>query len=206
MLKIWGRKNSINVQKVMWTVGELGLKHERIDAGGTFGINKDPDYLAMNPNGLVPTIQDGGLTLWESNACVRYLAAKYGAGTLWPTDPAQRAQGDKWMDWQLTTVLPAMTPVFWGLIRTPPEQRDKAAIEAGRQKCIEAFRIFDAHMAGREHAAGAALTIGDISMGCMVYRWYALPIERPKMPNLEAYYERLKQRPAFREHVMIPLT
>lgn len=201
MLKIWGRRNSINVQKVMWTVGELGLAHERIDAGGAFGRNKEPDYLAMNPNGLVPTVQDGALTLWESNAIVRYLGARYGAGTLSPADPGQRALSDRWMDWILGTFNPALFPVFWGLIRTPADQRDAKAIEAGRQRCVELLAIPEAQLARTPYIAGDALTIGDIAIGCFVNRWYALPIERPPTPKLEAYLARLKQRPAFAEHV-----
>jgi glutathione S-transferase len=207
MLKVWGRKNSINVQKVMWTVGELGLKHERIDAGGAFGRNKEPDFLRMNPNGLVPVLQDGDLTLWESNVIVRYLAVRHGEGTLWPKDPAVRAQSDQWMEWMVTTINPAIFPTFWGLVRTPPEQRDAGAIEAARIKTADLLRMFDAHLANRPFAGGAALTLGDIPMGVFVKRWFALPIERPKFANVSAYYERLKQRPAFVEHVeSIPLT
>jgi glutathione S-transferase len=207
MIRVWGRKNSINVQKVMWTVGELGLKHERIDAGGAFGRNKDSDYLKMNPNGLVPVLQDGDLTMWESNAIVRYLAARYSDGNLWTKDPAKRALSEQWMEWMITTINPAILPVFWGLIRTPPEQRDMAAIEAARVKSAELLKIFDDHMAGRTFVAGDTLTLGDIPMGVFVKRWYALPIERPNTPNVAAYYERLKKRPAFVEHVeSIPLT
>src|SRR5260370_24937049 len=134
MIKIWGRNTSVNVQKVMWTVGELGLQHERIDVGGPFGKNNEPAYLAMNPNGLVPTLQADGFLLWESNAIVRYLASKYAAGKLDPSDLRARARASSWMDWQLTVAHPPLTPVFWGLIRTPPEKRDHAAIEAGEGK------------------------------------------------------------------------
>src|SRR3972149_9612907 len=123
MLKIWGRKNSSNVQKVMWTVGELGLPHEHVEVGGAFGGNREPSYLAMNPNGLVPTIRDGDLVLWESNAIVRYLSGKYGAGTLAPSDAAVRGRADQWMDWQLFTVNALMVTGYWGLVRTPPEKR-----------------------------------------------------------------------------------
>jgi glutathione S-transferase len=206
MIRIWGRKNSINVQKVMWTVGEIGLEHERIDAGGAFGRNKDPDFLKMNPNGLVPVLQDDDLTLWESNVIVRYLAARYGDG-LWAEDPAERAKSDKWMDWMITTLNPAIFPTFWGLIRTPPEQRDVKAIEAARLKTAELLKIFEVHMEHRLFVAGTSFTIGDIPMGVFVKRWFALPIERPNYPAVAAYYERLKQRPAFVQHVeSIPLT
>lgn len=207
MLKVWGRTNSINVQKAMWTVGELKLMHERIDAGGAFGRNNEPDYLAKNPNGLVPTIDDDGFILWESNTIVRYLAAKHGSGTLWPTDPAKRADSEKWMDWMMTVWNPAVFPAFWGLVRTPPEQRDAKAIEASRVKTIAALKIFEAALAGKDYVGGPVLTIGDIPMGCAVHRWFSLPIERPKLANLEAYYARLKQRPAYVAHVAgIPLT
>lgn len=207
MIRIWGRKNSINVQKVMWTVGEIGLKHERIDAGGAFGRTKDPDYLKMNPNALVPVLQDGDLTMWESHAIVRYLAARYSDGNLWTKDHARRALSEQWMEWMTTTINPAIFPTFWGLIRTPPEQRDMKAIEAARVKTAELLQIFEKHLAGRAYVGGDALSLGDIPMGVFVKRWYALPIERPGTPNVAAYYERLKKRPAFAEHVeSIPLT
>lgn len=207
MLKVWGRKNSINVQKVMWAVGETGVKHERIDAGMAFGRNKEPAYLKMNPNGLVPTIEDGDFVLWESGAIVRYLAARYGDDSLWPEDPVHRAESDKWMDWAVTVLNPAVFPAFWGLVRTPPEQRDKAAIEASRDKTAEALKIIDNHLAHRLFVAGPTLSMGDIPLGCFVNRWFALPMERPDLPNVAAYFERLKQRPAFVTHVAsVPLT
>ncbi|HEX2113452.1 MAG TPA: glutathione S-transferase family protein [Alphaproteobacteria bacterium] len=207
MMRIWGRRNSINVQKVMWTVGELGLKHERVDAGLQFGRNKEPDFLKMNPNGLVPVLQDDDLTLWESNVIVRYLAARYADDAFWPKDPGRRALSDKWMDWMITTLNPAIFPTFWGLIRTPPEQRDMKAIEAARAKTADLLKIFETHMTQRAFVGGDALSVGDIPMGVFVKRWFALPIERPSLPNVAAYYDRLKQRPAFVEHVEnIPLT
>ncbi len=206
MLKILGRNNSSNVQKVMWCTGELGLKVERVDIGGPFGKNRDPEYLALNPNGLVPTMDDDGFVLWESNAIVRYLAAKHGTGTLWPADLRQRADADRWMDWQATTVAPAISPMFMGLYRTAPEKRDPAAIEASRVKTGEVLKILDAHLARRPYVAGDTLTMGDIPLGIMGYRWFNFPIERPEMKNLRAWYDRLTQRPAFRQHVMIPIT
>lgn len=207
MLKIWGRANSINVQKVMWCVGELKLSHERIDAGGAFGKTKEPDFLKMNPNALVPVIDDNGFILWESNAIVRYLAAQHAYGSLYPSDPQDRGRADRWMDWSSTTVLPAMFPVFWGLIRTPAEQRNPTAIEEGRIKLEGLMRIFNDHLAGRDFVEGAGFTMGDIPMGATANRWYALPIERPKLANIEAWCTRLQERPAFQTHVRgIPLT
>jgi glutathione S-transferase len=206
MLRVWGRTNSINVQKVMWAVGELGLAHQRIDAGGAFGGLDSDEYGERNPNRRVPTIEDDGLVMWESNACVRYLAARYDAGGLWPEEPAARARADMWMDWQQTTLLADMIVVVWGLIRTPEAKRDHGAIDAAVTRLGGTWRVLEAQLAGRRFVGGDRLTIGDIPVGASCYRYFGLPIERPSLPNLEAWYERLKQRPAFREHVMLPLT
>lgn len=205
MLKIWGRRNSINVQKVMWAVGELGVAHERIDAGGLFrGLDTDA-YGAMNPNRRVPTIDDDGVVVWESNAIVRYLAAKYGAGTLWPTDPGERALSDMWMEWTMADLQPAFVGgVFWAFYRTPEPQRNWPAIRQGVARSAILFRILDRHLEGKAFVAGERLTIGDIAAGAQLYRYYELEIDRPNMPNVEAWYARLRQRPAYREHVMVP--
>ena len=206
MLKIWGRNTSSNVQKVMWAVGELGLKHERVDVGGKFGGNKQPAYLALNPNGLVPTLQEDDLTVWESNTIVRYLAARYGAGKLEPADWKLRALASQWMDWQLSVLGPAISPAFWGLIRTPPEKRDQAAIAASQAKTTEAMKMFDAALAKHAYAAGAAFSMGDIPVGIMAYRFRQLVPERPALPNFERWYGDISGRPAFKEHVSaIPL-
>ena len=206
MLKVWGRDNSINVQKVMWTVGELGLEHERIDAGGKFGRLDTPEYGAMNPNRRVPTVDDDGVIVWESNACVRYIAARYGAGRLWPEDPAARAQADMWMDWQVSTLGPDMTVVFWGLVRTPEAERDYAAIQAAGERLGASWRILDHHLASRAFIAGDAFTMGDIPLGAHAYRYLNLPLERPKLPNVEVWYARVRERGPFRNHVMLPIT
>jgi glutathione S-transferase len=206
MLRIWGRVNSINVQKVMWTVGELGLAHQRIDAGGAFGGLDTPEYGGLNPNRKVPTIDDDGTVLWESNACVRYLAARYGAGRLWPEDVERRGRTDLWMDWQQTALLPDMGVVFWGLIRTPEAQRDQAAIKASAERLGAIWRVLDQHLATRRFVTGDALTMGDIPVGAACYRYFGLPIARPELPHLEAWHERLTERPAYREHVMLPIT
>jgi glutathione S-transferase len=206
MLKLWGRINSINVQKVLWALAELGVGYERTDAGLQFGVVNEPSYRKMNPNGRVPTIEDDGLVLWESNAIVRSLAAKHGAGTLCPNDPKQRADADRWMDWATSTVAPAITPVFWGLIRTPVEKRDPKAIEEGIEKLGQVFQVLEQSLEGRDHVAGKSFTMGDIPVGTFVYRWYALDVRRPKLPRVEDYYRRLQQRPAYRKHVMLPLS
>jgi glutathione S-transferase len=202
MIKIWGRNTSVNVQKVMWAVGELGLPHERIDVGGAFGKNREPAYLAMNPNGLVPTLEDGDFLLWESNSIVRYLAAKYGAGTLEPKDLQARARASSWMDWQLTVAHPPLTPVFWGLIRTPPEKREHAAIEAGKVKSMAAMKILDAQLAKSAYVAGDTLSMGDIPVALMAYRFRRLVPEREGLDNLEHWFTTIEQRPAFKEHVL----
>lgn len=207
MLKIWGRKNSVNVQKVMWAIGELELPHERIDIAGAFGKNREPAYLALNPNGLVPTLQEDDFVLWESNSIVRYLAAKHGAGSLEPADARARARAGQWMDWQLTVLGPAIFDLFWGLVRTPPEQRNQAAIDTSRAKTTDAFKIVDAALANRPFLAGDAFCMGDIPAGIVGYRFRTLVPERPSLPHFERWYAAISQRPAFREHILsMPLT
>jgi glutathione S-transferase len=207
MLKVWGRNTSSNVQKVMWAVAELGLEHERFDIGGAFGKNRDPAYLAMNPNGLVPTLQDGDFILWESNAIIRYLTREYGDQKLEGADARSRARANQWMDWQLSVLGPAITPAFWGLIRTPPEKRDMAAIAAAQAKTTEAMKILDTQLGRTEFVAGDAFTMGDIPVGVMAYRFRQLCPERPNMPHLERWYAAIEKRQAFRDHVgSIPLS
>jgi len=205
MLKIWGRVNSVNVKKVLFAAEELGLKYERIDAGREFGVVNTPQYKKMNPNSLVPTIDDGGFVLWESHAIVRYLAAKHATGTLWPVDLKQRADSDRWMDWAFTFQASLRT-VFWNLVRTPPEKRDMQAVEEGRKKCAELLSIPDEALANRPYFAGNELTIGDIPLGCHVQIWMRLPIERPAHPNLSRWFDRLSARAAFKKIVDIPLS
>ena len=205
-MKIWGRANSINVQKVLWAADECGVKYEREDVGGAFGGNDQPWYLKMNPNGIVPTIDDGGRIVWESNSAVRYLAARYAAGSLWTNDPGARSEADRWMDWQLSTISRGMTTIFWGLIRTPPEKRDMAAINEAVVDTGKLWARLDAQLAERPYVAGSHFTMGDIPVGCFVYRWFALDIERPELKNLRAWHERLATRPAYARHVMIKMT
>ena len=160
----------------------------------------------MNPNSLVPTISEDGFTLWESNAIVRYLCSKHGAGSLYPEDLRERADADRWMDWQLGTLWPAMGPVFLGLVRTPPENRDEVALETAREKAVAAWDVLEAHLADRDYALGNGFTMADIPLGVSIYRWFHLPVERPSLPNLGTYHERLSERPAFQKRVMLPLT
>jgi glutathione S-transferase len=205
MLKIWGRLNSVNVKKAVWAAEELGLKYERTDAGMQFGVNKTPEYLKMNPTGLVPTIDDDGFVLWESHTIVRYLAAKHGAGTLCPAGLQARADAERWMDWAFT-FQGAMRNVFWGLIRTPPEKRDLKAIEEGIRRSTELLAIPEALFARNKYVAGDSFTMGDIPLGCEVQRWMGVPIQRPSFPHVEAWFARLRERAPFRKFVDVPLT
>jgi glutathione S-transferase len=206
VLRIWGRSNSINVQKVLWCCEELDIRYQRVDVGGPFGGNKEPEYLRLNPNGLVPTISDGGFVLWESNVIVRYLAARHGMGTLCPENLAERADADRWMDWQMGTLWVNFRPAFVGLIRTPPEKRDRAHIATAISKTIGNLAMLDAHLAARDYVTGPAFTMADIPLGVTAYRWFNLEIERPPMPNLEAWYERLCARSPYKATVMLPLS
>jgi len=206
MLKLWGRRNSINVQKVIWTCEELGIPYQRVDAGLQFGVNKTPEYLAKNPNGLVPTLEDEGFVLWESHAIVRYLARRHGLGRLLPADDRVAADADRWLDWHHTTVWPVMQPVFWNLVRATPEQRDMKAVEAGRLKMIDIMAIADRWLADRPYFAGDAFSIGDMPLALVNWRWTNLPIERPRYASVDAWFDRISERPAFRAHCMLPLS
>ena len=205
MLKIWGRTNSVNVKKALWCAEELGVKFERIDAGMQYGVVNTPEYRRMNPTGLVPTIDDDGFVLWESHSIVRYLCAKHSAGNLWPSDLRARADAERWMDWAFT-FQNAMRAVFWGLIRTPPGKRDRKAIEEGRKRSAELLAIPERTLSAKPYIAGAGFTMGDIPLGCEVQRWMRVPIERPPFPAVEAWFERLRARPAFVRHVDLPLS
>jgi glutathione S-transferase len=206
VLRIWGRKNSVNVKKALWAAEELGLQYQRIDAGLQFGVNDTPEYRRMNPTGLVPTIDDDGFVLWESHAIVRYLAAKHGAGTLWPTDLRMRADAERWMDWTHTFSREFQRPVFWPLVRTPPEKRDQAAIEEARKKCAALLAIPDSYLKERKFLTGERFTMADIPLGCHVHLWMRLPIERAPLANLQAWFDRLCERPAFRKIVDIEIS
>jgi glutathione S-transferase len=209
MMRIWGRANSVNVQKVLWGCAELGLEYERVDAGMQFGRVNDPDYRALNPNGRVPTLVDGEFVLWESNSILRYLAMKHGAGRpLYPADPAARASVDRWLDWQLSTLSPAERNLFWGMVRTPPEKRDMAAIAEAAKASAAQWRILDTSLAdGRPFVEGEDFTLADIVLGAFARRWFGVEVaERPALPNLDRWYARLHERPGFQRYVAPPLT
>lgn len=205
MLLIWGNADSINVQKVLWCCEEVGLQYERIDAGRHFGVVNTPAFRKLNPNGLVPTIDDDGFVLWESNTIVRYLAAKHAPGTLWPQDVRSRAEADRWMDWSNSTLWPTMLPLFRGFMRTPEAQRDAGAIETARRATLAVLEILDARLESSGFVAGETLTMGDIAVGCAVWRWMALPVERPTLVHLQRWFDALATRAAYRKVVMQPL-
>jgi glutathione S-transferase len=198
MPTIWGRISSINVRKVVYTAQELGLQFQRIDAGSEFGIVKTPDYLARNPNALVPLLEDGGVQLWESNVIVRYLCAKHSPGQLYPTDLAQRFDAERWMDWQQTTLNPAGRNAFVQWFRTPADRRDMALIAQSTQATEQLLDLLDRHLSRQPYMAGEHMTMADIPIACEVHRWQALPQERPAHPNLERWYNTLRARPASR--------
>ena len=180
MIKIWGRTNSVNVQKVLWCLDEIGVPCERIDAGLQFGKNKEPWYLALNPNGRIPLLQHGEFSLWESNTIVRYLSAKYDFGGLYAESPESRALADRWMDWQLSTLLPPVSTVFWTLIRTPEADRDLSAVARAIEEANQVTAVLDRELSERPFVAGEKLSMGDIPVGAVIYRWLAIPgIARP---------------------------
>lgn len=207
MRQLLGRANSVNVMKVIWLLEELGLPFERRDMGGAFGGNKEPEYLALNPNAVVPTLVEDDFVLWESNVILRYLAAAHADGhRFWPKDVRARARVDQWMDWQQTTLGDPMRIVFWGYVRTPPEQRNMAAIEQAQARLGQLYGVLDRVLAGSDYLAGAEFTLADIPTGCFVHRWFSFDIERPDLPNLRAWYDRLLARPAYKRHVAGPMS
>ena len=205
MLKLWGRTNSLNVQKALFCLGELGLPYERVDAGMQFGVVKSPEYMAMNPNSVVPTLEDDGFVLWESNVILRYLAAKYGAGALWPVDPRARAQADRWMDWQQTSHNPMLTKVFWNLVRqpggVPQDEFDDACAKVER-----AMDILEEALARSPWLGGDAFTMAECALAPGVHRYLHLPMERKARPHVARWYEAVLQRPVARTVLLLPLT
>ena len=204
MLVIHGRATSSNVQAVMWAVGEIGIEHRRLDVGGAFGGNQSSEFLEMNPMGRVPVIQDGDVTMFESQAILRYLAARHGSDALWPVDPVARAPADQWMEWAKVNVYPVLTyKVFWQMIRTTAAERDHGLVAAGVSELKELMTIADAQFARHGWLAGSEMTLANISFGTHLYRYFNVPFDRADLPNLKAYYDRLCARPAYAEHAMV---
>lgn len=205
MLKVYGRKSSFNLQKVMWLVGELGVPHEHVELGGSFGGLDDPRFLAMNPHGRVPTIDDDGVIVWESHAIMRYLAAKYGGESLWSADAARRAQVDQWMDWSQCSLQPDfLMGVFWGFYRTPEAQRDMTAVAARIARTGAHMIHVERLLEGRPYLLGDTLSLADITIGTHLYRYFNIDVARPPLRNVERWYGLLQSRAPYREHVMVP--
>jgi glutathione S-transferase len=207
---LWGRSTSSNVQKPMWLFEELGIDYKRIDIGGPFGRNREPEYLALNPNGIVPTLDDNGFVLWESNTITRYIAAKYRAETMYPGDLKRRADVERWMDWASFTLSGAIADAFMGIIRTAPDKRDLNKILASCKATESAMRVLDAQLQDRDYVCGDSLTLADIAIGSLAYRWLHVPFNQvgyaiPNLPNVNAWYARLKARPAFEKVVVIEI-
>ncbi|MDN0107249.1 glutathione S-transferase [Yersinia rochesterensis] len=206
MLTIWGRNNSTNVKKVLWCLEELGLSYERIDAGGQYGQLNDPLYRSLNPNGLIPCLQDDDFILWESNTIVRYLAAQYGANTLYLPDAKQRAAAEKWMDWATFSIAAPFKSVFIGLVRTAPGLQDKAQIAHGIVQWNTLMAIADEALSKQSYLSGDKFGLGDIPLGCLAYAWFNLSIERPQLPHLQRWYQNLTERAAFQKVIDIGLS
>lgn len=205
MLTVWGRATSSNVQAVMWCIGELGLEHERIDCGHKYGGLDTPEFLAMNPNGRIPVIRDSdGPTIWESGAILRYLGSRYGDAPFWPKDPVERAPVEQWAEWsKINVAIHFMHHVFWPMVRTPAAERDEAAVGKAIAELGKRLDIAEAQFRSHEFLAGPDFSIADIVFGHVLYRYFDIDIDRPDHPLLWSYYERLTERPAYREHVVV---
>jgi glutathione S-transferase len=207
-IAIWGRANSVNVQKVLWCLHELDLAYERIDAGMAYGKNREPEYLTMNPNGRVPTLVDGDFVLWESNSIMRYFVLAYRTqSSLYPQTPKVRASVDRWLDWTLSTLQPVDRPVFWALVRTPPEDRNMVAIQKDADAEAIQWRIVDAYLASRRFITGDEFTLADIALGAYARRWFGVEgITKPKLSHLERWFGELGARPGFLRHIAPPMS
>ena len=206
MLRIWGRISSINVRKVVLAAQLLELPFERIDAGAAFGITKTAEYLARNPNAMVPTLEDGDFNLWESNVIVRYLCAKHAAGSLYPEDLCTRFDAERWMDWQQTTLNGAGREAFIQLVRTPEENRSAHAVATSVAATEPLLAMLDAHLARRRFMAGDTLTMADIPIACELHRWRGLPLAWRARPHLDTWWARMTALPAARGVLDLPLT
>ncbi|KAJ5624167.1 hypothetical protein N7510_000476 [Penicillium lagena] len=204
-LEVWGRRTSSNVQALMWCIGELGLPYKRHDVGHRYGGNDTPEFLAMNPNGTVPVLRDGGgEPIWETGAITRYLAARYGTDEFWPKDPVARAQVDKWAEWSKLNVGGAFTgPIFWSIVRTAPSKQNAKAIQEGISRLDYFLDIAEVQLSRAQFIAGDTLTLADIQFGHVLFRYFDIPITRKDRPHLRRYYDMLTSRAAYREHVMV---
>jgi glutathione S-transferase len=203
-LRLWGRRSAFNVQKVLWLLEELELPYAHREAGGAFGGLDAPQFRALNPHGRVPVLEDGATVVWESHSILRYLAASYASPRLWPQDPGLRSHVDRWLDWSQTSLQPLFMEVFWGYFRTPPEQRDGAAIERSRRACEGCFGALAGWLEKRPFLAGDDFSLADIPAGTALFRWFEMGLEVARPAAIERWYARLAQRPAYRRSVMVP--
>jgi glutathione S-transferase len=206
MITVWGRANSTNVIKVLWLCEELNLPFIRKDVGGPFGGLQTPEFLARNPNGVIPVIEDDGTVVWESQSVLRYLAQKYRPNDLYPEEPVARSHIERWLDWHISTLAPALNPVFIALYRTPPEKRDQAAIDVMIERLATVMARLDAHLSAQPFIAGASFSIADVGFGNSVWRWFSFPFERQRLPHLERWQSRVSDRPGYRKYVAQPLS
>jgi glutathione S-transferase len=203
---LWGRDTSSNVMKAIWLLEELKLPYERRDVGGAFGQTDTPDYRAMNPTGLVPTLQEDEFSMWESNAILRYLCTSAAGNTpYYPWDARLRARIDQWLDCQQTQLNRPMGVVFWGMVRTKPADRDQAALAQGVTDAARIWAFLEAPLSRHPFIAGDALSIADIAWGVHVHRWFTMDIDRPATPQLRAWYDRLLERSVYAKHIARPL-
>ncbi len=202
---LWGRATSINVQKVLWLAEELGLQLRRIDAGMHHGVVNTSTYIEMNPNKLVPTLQDGDLTIWESNTIVRYIARKFAPNNWLPIESGNLASMEKWMDWSLSKCAVCMGPLYFQLIVIPESQKDQSIINNSKANAKEVMLTLAGALEKNSWLAGSEITLADIACAPFVYRWLKLPIERPTLPILDRYVSKLMEREAFLLHVAVKL-
>jgi glutathione S-transferase len=205
MIRVWGRRSSSNVQKVLWTLGELDLPFTREAVGGSFGGNREADFLRMNPNGLIPVILDGDVTMFESNAIVRYLSARYRAGVLRPKQAKALAAAEQWMEWQQSTFAPHVSTIFWNTARVPAAQKNAVAVTDAEKQIRSALVIADRHLSQHDWFAGERFSFGDIVMGVMFWRYAGVVPLLPDGQHLLEWFEAIKNREAFREHVKLPV-
>jgi glutathione S-transferase len=203
-MKLYARRSSSNSQKVLWFLGELESEYEFLNTGGDAGGLDTPEYLAMNPNGTVPLLLDDGLAVWESHTILRYLAAKYGADNYWPSDASERSQIDRWMDWSQAQFDAAFMGLFWGYYRTPEGSRNEAQNRRRVNQCQASIDILNGQLSEHDYVAGDQLTLADIPVGSLMYRYVHLDVTEDLPQHVAKWYELLMARDAFRTHIMRP--
>ena len=203
MLTLYGRDTSDSVQKVLWALGETGQPFEHVPLGGSYGGLDDPRFATMNPHRRVPTLKDGDTVVWESDAIIRYIAAKYSYEMLWPVGVSERSRADRWMAWTLAHLYNDSNLLFWLTVRTPVAAQDAERIERVHKRLFAQYRVLDEHLSGHEYVAGGRLTMGDVPPGATLYRYFNLPVERESFAHLERWYALLCARAPYREYVMV---